>query len=170
VKWIYDLSYPMMLHPIIKQGRPEDLEEIKKLFNETVRSICKGDYDDEQIEAWSSSINDTHRWVDLVTNQYLLTAKDGGKLIGFGSMNERGYIEMMYVHKDYQGRGIAKTLFQALEKEAYLRGQTELRSEVSKTARPFFEKVGFKVLAEQEVVRQGVVLVNFKMAKNVAFR
>ena len=45
--------------------------------------------------------------------------------------------------------------------------QTVLTSDVSKTARPFFEKVGFEVIKKQTVVRQGVELTNFKMKKKI---
>ena len=38
-------------------------------------------------------------------------------------------------------------------------------SEVSITARPFFEKQGFAVLAEQKIVRNGIELTNFKMER-----
>lgn len=37
----------------------------------------------------------------------------------------------------------------------------------SRTARPFFEQRGYRVLAEQQVERRGVTLTNFRMEKTL---
>ena len=42
-----------------------------------------------------------------------------------------------------------------------------MTSDVSKTARQFFEKVGFEVIEEQSVVRKNVELTNYKMKKKL---
>lgn len=73
----------------------------------------------------------------------------------------------MYIHKDHQGQGIAHKLYSKIEMEAKLQGQPKLTSDVSKTARGFFESVGFKVITEQTVIRQGVELTNFQMLKDL---
>jgi putative acetyltransferase len=40
-------------------------------------------------------------------------------------------------------------------------------AEVSITAKPFFEKSGFRVVTQQTIVRNGVELINFKMERIV---
>jgi len=40
-------------------------------------------------------------------------------------------------------------------------------SEASITAKPFFEKHGFRVMTEQTIVRKGVELTNFKMERKI---
>jgi putative acetyltransferase len=42
-----------------------------------------------------------------------------------------------------------------------------LTSDVSKTALPFFEKNGFKIVKEQVVYKKGVKLINYKMTKAI---
>lgn len=54
-----------------------------------------------------------------------------------------------------------------IEEEAIRQGQTELSADVSKTARLFFESVGFEVVKEQTVIRPNVELINFKMKKRL---
>ncbi|HIF9184953.1 TPA: hypothetical protein ACX6PV_001927 [Photobacterium damselae] len=44
-------------------------------------------------------------------------------------------------------------------------GLQKLYSEVSITARPFFEQYGFKVVTAQKVALRGIVLDNFLMQK-----
>ena len=46
----------------------------------------------------------------------------------------------MFVHKDFQGKGIATMLLEEIERYAITAGIMRITSEVSLTARPFFEK------------------------------
>jgi putative acetyltransferase len=89
------------------------------------------------------------------------------KIVGFASLDNGDYIDLLYVHKDYLRQGLAYKLYTAIEEEVKRQGQTELTSDVSKTARPFFEKVGFVVIKEQTVVRKNVKMTNFKMIKKL---
>lgn len=77
------------------------------------------------------------------------------------------YLDFMYVHKDFQRQGIAEILLNALEAEAKRRDTKIITSDISKTARPFFEKKGYVVVNEQENLRAGVVLINYKMKKEL---
>ncbi|TAG24938.1 MAG: GNAT family N-acetyltransferase [Cytophagia bacterium] len=152
---------------IIRKGQLNDLEEIQLLFVETINNISKTDYSSEQINVWASGIKNTQRWQDIVTKQVLIVAENHAQITGFCSLDKGNYIDLLYVHKDYQRQGIANKLYEHIEKAAIQAGQTELKSDVSKTAKPFFEKVGFEVINEQIVIRQGVELTNFKMTKNL---
>ncbi len=152
---------------MIRKGQIEDLTELQQLFVDTIKNICKTDYNSEQINVWASSIENSQRWQDIVTKQFLIVAQDNGKIIGFCSLDNGNYIDLLYVHKDYQRQGIAHKLYADIEKEATRQDQTKLTSDVSKTARPFFESIGFKVVSEQTVIRQSVELTNFKMTKEL---
>lgn len=152
---------------MIRKGQIEDLTELQQLFVDTIKNICKTDYNSEQINVWASSVENSQRWQDIVTKQFLIVAQDNGKIIGFCSLDNGNYIDLLYVHKDYQRQGIAHKLYADIEKEATRQGQTKLISDVSKTARPFFESIGFKEVSEQTVIRQSVELTNFKMTKEL---
>ena len=103
----------------------------------------------------------------MLLNQFVLVIQLERKILGFGALDNGKYINFLYVHRDYQRQGFAYQLYTNIEKEAIRQGQTELTSDVSKTARPFFEKVGFKVIKEQSVVRKNVELTNCKMKKEL---
>src|SRR5690606_15277323 len=101
----------------------------------------------------------------MLNDQFVIVALDSNIIIGFGTLDNGSYIDMFYVHKYYQGQGVAKSLYRALENEAIRQHQTSLSADVSKTARAFFEKIGFSVVTEQTIVRKSVTLTNYKMTK-----
>jgi putative acetyltransferase len=152
---------------VIRKGQPGDLPDIQKLFVETIRSVCSVDYNEEQIKVWTSSVENKERWNHIMSDQVVLLAQSDEKVVGFSSLGNRNYIDLLYVHKDYQGQGIALKLYEAIEEQAIQFEQTALYSDVSITAKPFFEKVGFTVLRKQTVLRQNIELTNFKMVKKV---
>lgn len=87
------------------------------------------------------------------------------KVVGFGDINQTGYLDCLFVHKDYQGQGIATALCNQLERFI----QSNIMKDASITAKSFFEKRGYPVLQEQKVARLGVYLTNFKMEKRRSF-
>ncbi|WP_276345897.1 GNAT family N-acetyltransferase [Daejeonella sp. JGW-45] len=144
-----------------------DLPEMQQLFVDTVRAICRKDYNDEQIQAWISGVKDTQRWRQRLDEQHVLLALTGDQITAFGTIKDGNYIDMFFVHKDFQGQGIAGKIYSELEDKARELNSDYIDSKVSITARPFFEKMGFLVLAEQTVKRMGVELVNYRMRKMV---
>lgn len=151
----------------ITTGSLTDLKELQQLFVDTVITICKADYTSEQLKAWTSGIGNTERWQHIVTEQFLLVAKINGKIVGFASLDHGDYLDMFYVHKDYQGQGIASMLYLKIQEEAYRQGKSYIYSNVSKTAKPFFLGKGFIAETEQTVIRHDVALTNFKMKKEL---
>lgn len=151
----------------LRNATLEDLPAMKALYRDTILTVCRKDYTEEQVNIWSSSANKEERWLDMVVNQYVLLAEISDELVGFASLRNHNYIDFFYVHKDFQGMGIAGELLKQLIQKATEQGTMLLSSDISKTARPFFEKQGFKVVAEQENVRQDQVLVNYKMIRHL---
>jgi putative acetyltransferase len=146
----------------IRQGKLSDLLELQQLFVDTIKTVCKTDYNDQQINVWTASITNTQRWLNIIDKQLVLVAQENDKIVGFCSLDNYNYIDLFYVHKDKQGLGIARLLYQEIEKEAIKNRQKQLTSDVSITARPFFEKIGFIVVSKQTVIRQEVELMSIK--------
>lgn len=151
----------------IREGSINDLPELQQLFVDSITTICVPDYNSEQIKVWIASTENKQRWLDLIYNQILLVAIAKETIVGFCSLQKASFVDMLYIHKDYQGLGIARKLYTELEREAIKLQQNQLSADVSKTARPFFEKMGFKVFIKQTVKRQGIELTNFKMIKTL---
>lgn len=144
-----------------------DLATLQQLYVDTIQSVCVNEYSAEERNVWASGINNTERWQEVMHTQYILLAIINEQVAGFATLKAWNYIDFFYVHKDFQRMGIAKGLLSMLEAEAIKHGTKILSSDISKTARPFFEKNGFTALKEQHHQRQHVVLVNYKMEKQL---
>lgn len=155
----------------LKKYRQEDLTALLELFCQTVHNISTADYNTAQQDAWApySVVEDNmvrQRWDNSLQQHLSLVAWDDGKIVGFADMDvEQGYLDRMYVRTDFQRRGVATALAQCLEQAAKDAGCSRVTSDVSISARPFFEGRGYRVLARQRVERKGVAMTNFKMEK-----
>ena len=144
-----------------------DLPKMQKLYAETIQAVCINDYSQQQIDVWKTTAENTERWTNVVNEQLAVVAEKNHKLIGFGTLRDGNYIDFFYIHKDFQGQGIADKILSQLETHALKSGNFNLTSDVSITAKPFFEKKGFLVVKEQKNLRKGVELINYKMSKTL---
>ena len=151
----------------IRLVTPSDLTELQLLFVGTVTAVCSRDYNGQQIDAWNASIKNTERWIDRIENQFFIVAQIGEVIVGFGTLEQGCYIDLMYVHKDFLRRGIGAAIYSELENEAIRQNRITLISDVSKTARLFFEKIGFKISCEKSKILQGVEFLYYKMSKEL---
>ncbi len=90
----------------IREYNPKDIEEITALFYDTVHVICSRDYTKEQLDAWASKDMDREVWDRSLKEHHTLVAVKNGMIVGFGDMDDTGYLDRLYIHKDYQGRGL----------------------------------------------------------------
>jgi putative acetyltransferase len=67
----------------------------------------------------------------------------------------------------HQGAGIGSRLLSDIETRARALGARRLYTEASLTARPFFQRRGFRVVRENEVERSGVRLRNVIMERTL---
>ena len=146
---------------------PADLTEMQKLFVDTISTTCKADYSPGQIKAWTSSVENTERWIARIISQYFLIAELDKKIVGYASLENNDYLDFLYVHKDFQRRGIAGKLYSEIEKEAVKRKAAVLNADVSETARGFFEKKGFETIKPQTNIIKNVESIDYKMTKKL---
>lgn len=128
----------------LRTATENDIPSIGKLFSETVRNVNAKDYTEEAIRVWSSLGENTGMWKKRIAEQYFIVAQINGVITGFSSIDPAGYLDFMYVHKDYQRMGVAKTLLEEIERKAIEQNNPEIFSHVSKTAMGFFEKAGYR--------------------------
>ncbi len=150
----------------IRQATLSDVSEMKELYQNTILTVNRKDYSVEEVEDWASCGDNIDHWDELFAEQYYIVAEDNrGKIVGFASINDTGYMHTLFVHKDFQHQGIATLLYQTLEKYAKEKGVERITSEISITARSFFEKQGFVVDEEQKRKANKLCLTNYKMSK-----
>ena len=151
----------------IRQATSNDLEGVVQLFKETIEVVNAKDYSPEQINVWKNGSSKKERWLNKFNEQYFLLAEINNTIAGFGSITPGGYLDFMYVNKDYQSVGVATEIYKELEKFAKTNQLDKITSDVSITAKPFFERRGFEVIREQQVDINGIKLTNYKMQKRL---
>ena len=145
----------------IREYRPSDCKELAELFYNTVHTVNAKDYTKEQLDVWATGQVDLQKWNQSLQEHFSIVAVERSIIVGFGDIDQTGYLDRLFVHSAYQMKGIATAICNRLESE--VRG--DIVTHASMTARPFFEKRGYKVMKEQQVERQGIFLTNFVMTK-----
>lgn len=145
----------------IRTYESTDCPAMAQLFYDTVHTVNARDYSQTQLDVWATGQVDLQAWDASFLRHKTLVAEKEGRILGFGDMAEEGYLDRLYVHRDWQGRGIATAICDALEKDV----KGSVTTHASITARPFFEHRGYEVRREQQVERQGILLTNFVMEK-----
>lgn len=145
-----------------------DIDELRNLFRSTIQAVNIQNYTPAEIEDWASCGDCTIHWKNLLSTLYFLAALDNeGRIIGFASIRADGYLHSMFVHKDWQRKGIASQLLSEIEAYACRFGITQITSEVSITARPFFEKQGYSVEKSQKKRAKRLEMINYVMKKEL---
>lgn len=146
----------------IREYRSSDCKDLIELFYNTVHTINAKDYTKEQLDVWATGREDSEGWNRLLKEHFSIVALEDDVIVGFGDIDKTGYLDHLFVHADYQGRGIATAICNRLE--TTIRGR--IYTNASITARPFFEKRGYRVVKEQRIERQGIMLICFIMEKS----
>ena len=149
---------------IIKQYEPKDCEKLANLFYNTVNTINAKDYSQEQLNVWATDNIDLEEWNKSLTEHYTVVAVINKIIVGFGDIDKSGYLDRLYVHKNYQRLGIATAICDKLEQAVKV---NKIITHSSITAKPFFKQRGFMVVKEQQVERNGIALTNYVMEKQV---
>lgn len=149
----------------IRLFKAQDGEQVAQLFHDTVRQVNIHDYSKEQVKAWAPDDIYFRNWVQICSNRFTYVADLMGKIIGFGELETNGHIDCFYCHKDYQRCGVGRKIYQAMELKAIELGISCLFTSASITAKPFFQRMGFSVIKEQQVNCRGEIFTNYRMEK-----
>ena len=107
----------------IRTARQSDSVELRDLYKNTVLIINRRDYSQEEVEDWASCGNDLSKIEKMIETHYFIVAVDQQlQIVGFSSITSQGYLHSMFVHKDFQGKGIATTLLKEIERYAIEHG------------------------------------------------
>lgn len=151
----------------IRNFHADDTQQIMDLFYNTVHEINIRDYSQAQVDAWAPQEMDYERWQERLSSSITQVAEEDGLIAGFAELEPNGHIDCFYCRRDVIGRGVGALLYNALEARAREMGAVKLFAEVSITARRFFEKRGFQLIKEQEVVVRGIPMKNYVMEKAI---
>ncbi len=147
---------------ILRDYTPSDCKTLAELFFNTVHIVNANDYSEEQLNAWATGSIDLEQWNRSFLSNYTVVAETNETVVGFGDIDNTGYLDRLYVHADFQHQGIATAICDKLEQASHAE---KIVTHASITAKGFFEKRGYKVVAKQQVQRQGILLTNYVMER-----
>lgn len=151
----------------IRLARDEDYAAIARLHRQTIRQVNAKDYSPAQIRAWSArpsakrlrkSAAEYKRWVATVN----------GKVVGYADHDYEGNFAGLYMHKDYMGQGIGSRLLKTTEDSMKKMGFKTSKLTATITAKEFYKKQGYKVLAKSLHAMGDQLLEVYLMTKTLA--
>jgi putative acetyltransferase len=146
-----------------------DLPEMQQLFYDTITFVNKKDYNDDQIAAWAAHAKDVLTWESKLNAQYFLVVEEFNSISGFASIDQSGCLDYLFIHKNKQGLGLATALLNCIEEWAKEHLLSEIWSDVSITAKPFFLRRGFTIEKEYEKPSGTLIYNNTIMKKNLQY-
>ena len=147
---------------------PADAPLLGDIFRASIEELTGEDYSEAQQQAWASAADDEADFGARLAGELTIVATLEGSPVGFASLARNEEIDMLYVHPDVAGRGVATLLIDALEKLAGARGATRLTTAASDTARAFFENRAYVPQQRNSVLCGGVWIANTTMQKKLA--
>ncbi|WP_197021586.1 GNAT family N-acetyltransferase [Cellulomonas sp. HZM] len=150
---------------------PTDAAATFEVFQAAIRRTAATVYDADQVEAWAGSRDvDLTAWDERRRTAFTVVAECDDPLVGsagvvgFADLLPDGVVDMLFVHPDAGGRGVARSLVAAVRAEGTARGLTELRTFASRSAQPAFERFGFELVADRPGnLARGVVVPNAEL-------
>ena len=147
------------------------------MFFETVHWVNRAHYSEHQVHAWAPPLEqwDMPRWrARLAAQSVVVAAEESGEIVGFCSWEPKrdaaartAYLDMLFVHRAWQRRGVAAALYTEAERTMRAREMVRVQTHASVTAQPFFARQGFTLVKHQTVHVRGVDLPNAVMEKRL---
>lgn len=143
---------------IIREYKERDFLALCEIFLRAVKETARRDYSAQQVAAWAQI--DEATWRQKFATSEVQVAVVNEQPVGFISVAGND-IDLLFVAPEFNGQGIAGRLL----KPWIARGDG-LTVEASITAKPFFERQGFQVVAQQKVECRGEWFINYRMQYN----
>jgi putative acetyltransferase len=151
----------------IRDFRMGDEATLYRVLHGAVHRIASRDYTPEQLNAWAPPEPEHEAWMLKMRALQPFVAEVDGVIAGYADVQPSGYIVHFYVSADFPRQGVGRMLMDRIHEKATRLGITELTSDVSRTAQPFFAHFGFEIVEQRFPVRQGVTIPNALMRKTL---
>ncbi|MBU2919969.1 GNAT family N-acetyltransferase [Winogradskyella psychrotolerans] len=149
----------------VRQAQIKDSLEIRSIFRDTIINVNAKDYSEKQIATWASGAEDIERWEERINTLYFIVAETENNIVGFAYLKNGNYLDGLFVHKDFQRQGIGSKLLRIVESQVMMNDFEVIKSDVSKTALPFFDNKYYDVIKKQKKNYKGLVFENYLVEK-----
>ena len=129
----------------IRKYISSDCEQLTELFYQTVHAVNAKDYTNKQLDVWADGNVNLKEWDESLLAHYTIVCIKDDIIVGFGDIDKTGYLDRLYVHKDYQRQGVASSICDELEQAVSV---NKIVTYASITAKTFFKQRGYKVIKE----------------------
>lgn len=151
----------------IRRFQVGDEAALFRVYFSAIHHVAAMDYTSEQVQAWAPADMDMDLWANKIREIRPFIAELDGEVVGYADVQRDGYIDHFFVSGTHGLKGIGRSLMKKIHEEAKLLGLTELTSDVSKTAEPFFAIHGFHVIEPRFPILRGITLQNALMRKGL---
>ncbi|WP_435953695.1 GNAT family N-acetyltransferase [Dryocola sp. BD626] len=129
---------------------PTEAQALWKIRNLAIRHGCRESYDARVIAAWTPDEMPIKFPQVLVANPFFVVddpASGTPASTGFLDLTS-GSVETVFTLPEFLGRGMASAILASIKEEAKKRGFTQLTLSSTPNACAFYERNGFRVIAE----------------------
>jgi len=130
----------------VRRATVTDAAVIALVVCRSITESCALDHrnDPAVLEAWLSNKTPAHirDWIASPDSCGVVTEHDGS-IVGFAMLTMPGQIQLCYLVPEAQGHGLGRAMISALEAEAIERHVAEISLTSTKTAHPFYLRMGF---------------------------
>jgi putative acetyltransferase len=151
----------------IRRFRLGDEAALFRVYFTAIHAVASRDYSPEQVEAWAPADLDLDLWANRVQGIRPFVVELRREIVAYADVQPDGYVDHFFVSGAHPRQGIGTRLMARIHEEARALGLTELTSDVSTTAEPFFALHGFKVIERRFPILRGVTLKNALMRKQL---
>lgn len=152
---------------LIREFAVGDEPHLAEVFRQAIHQTAAADYTPEQLAAWAPAPHDPDLWAKRMQGINPFVAELDGVIVGYADVQSDGHVDHFFVSPAAGRRGVGSALMHRIHEAARVKRLSRLYSEVSLTARPFFEKFDFVVDEAQVVMVRGIPLENFRMSKSL---
>ncbi|WP_314936675.1 GNAT family N-acetyltransferase [Neisseria elongata] len=146
----------------IRPATHNDAAQIAELFRRAVLHIETSHYSDSEKAAWIQGADNAAFWQKRIGRGCIRLAAQNDRIIGFIEyLPEQNHLDCLFTDPAHQRQGVASALLSAVLPQAD--ADKAVTADVSAAALPFFKKQGFILQHQNQIQRNGLVLINYRM-------
>ena len=149
----------------LSQATSSDIDQITKLFRQNLQNVNSKDYNNEQIQIWSSVADRKIEWLKIINEQNVIVTTKKNQITGFATITNLGFLNFLYVNYLFQKQGISDKLLKELENISRENKNEVIYCNASNTAKGFFLKNEFKAIKAANQEAEGLVFEMTRMEK-----
>ncbi len=127
----------------VRKAGPTDAEAAVEVLRRSITELCTLDHHGDADTLANKTPRDFLSWL-ANEDHFCVVAEADDRIMGVGLLHRSGEVRLCYLAPGAQGQGLGKAIHVALEEKAREWGLRRLHLESTVSARPFYERVGYR--------------------------